>query len=234
MTEYYNKKYNVYLRQGEYYNNLYITKIERQERNNYKTIYVTYICFCGNENTTKAWAIAKKRTQSCGCLQIKKIKTHGKSYEWWYRTFRNIVTRCYNPNNSHYHCYGGRGIKVCKEWNYLEIGNEKAIENFEKWINENNFQPGLTIERIDVNKDYCPENCTFIPIAEQSDNKTSTRKYTLNGETKSVRDWIDSGASKVSYSALLQRLNRGWDINEALNTPPLKSNGKIKNEYLGS
>ena len=84
--------------------------------------------------------------------------------------------RCYNPNNTGYVNYGGRGIKVCQEW--LE-----DYENFYQWAMDNGYHEGLQIDRIDNNKGYSPDNCRWVDRYVQANNKRNIKKYTLNGKT---------------------------------------------------
>ena len=143
-------------------------------------------------------------------------KTHGlgkpKTYSHWY----NMKTRCFNKNNAKYKNYGGRGITVCDEW--------ISFVNFHNWAINNGFEEGLTLERIDVNGNYCPENCTWIPMSQQAKNRRVNRMITYNGITDTIRGWtIRLGFKKET---LRNRLNYyGWSVERAL-TEPLRGGDK--------
>lgn len=119
-----------------------------------------------------------------------------------------MIQRCNNSNNKDYRYYGGKSIKICKEW--------LKFPNFEKWAFKNGYQENLTIERIDVNKNYCPENCCWIPKSEQSKNKTNNIKITAFGETKNLADWVNDNRCSVNYQTIQQRLKSGLSPEEAI------------------
>lgn len=101
-----------------------------------------------------------------------KNMTHGETKTRLYRIWSHMKTRCYNSKHDKYRYYGGRGIIICEEWHqYLP---------FRKWALDNGYQPHLTIERNDVNGNYCPENCTWITQAQQAKNK---RRSGMEGAT---------------------------------------------------
>ena len=127
-------------------------------------------------------------------------------YEW-----TGMKGRCNNPNYNGYHRYGGRGIKVCEEWN-------NSFEAFQKWAMNNGYTDELTIERIDVNGNYCPENCCWIPFNEQAKNRrTSLRVIDKDGKEKLAMDIAERNG--IAMRNVCARIHDGWDINEALNTP---------------
>ena len=90
--------------------------------------------------------------------------------------------RCYKKNVRAYNTYGARGIRICDEW----LNDFKV---FYDWAMSNGYTDELTIERIDVNGNYCPENCTWIPLSEQSKNRTCVRKITFNNMTMTMAEW---------------------------------------------
>lgn len=126
------------------------------------------------------------------------------------RTFHHMHDRCYNKNDKRYNDWGGRGIKICDEWN-------EDIESFIQWAVSNGYQPGLSIDRIDNNDDYCPDNCRWVTLSENNQNRRSSRYYTYLGKTQNLQQWCDE--FNVSRSMVNKRLEMGWEFEEALLTP---------------
>lgn len=113
-----------------------------------------------------------KRDEKVRALSVVNKRNHrNKLRDAW----RNIKYRCLNPDCSVYKHYGGRGITMCKEW-------ESSYEQFYKWAISNGYKEGLTIERIDVNGDYCPENCRFVTMREQTYNRRDSYRITFLGK----------------------------------------------------
>lgn len=130
------------------------------------------------------------------------------------RLLSSIKYRCNCPTSQDYHLYGARGIKVCEEWS----NNSKS---FIKWALENGYEEGLTIDRIDVNKGYSPDNCRFVNMTVQNRNRTNTRFFTINGVTKSLPEWCE--IYNLNYKIVNQRINRDKRIiEEALEIVPYK------------
>lgn len=100
------------------------------------------------------------------------------------KIYQNMKQRCYNSKTLRYERYGGRGIKICKEW----LGSN-GKNNFIQWAFDNGYEPDLSIERIDINKDYSPENCKWIELKNQSKNTCRTHLITHNGKTQCLEDW---------------------------------------------
>lgn len=107
------------------------------------------------------------------------------SSQGWYRIYWGMRNRCENPNVSSYKYYGGKGISVCEEW--------KDPRAFGKWAEENGYKDGLSIERIDVSKGYCPSNCKWIPRNEQGFNRSDSVRATKDGITKTRKQWEAEG-----------------------------------------
>ena len=173
-------------------------------------------CDCGNMYEVSVDSLRNGRTKSCGCLHsevtkernIKRV-VHGGRGTRLYRIWRGIKTRCQNENNKDYKHYGGRGIKICNEWN-------KNFAAFRDWALANGYSDALTIDRIDVNGNYCPENCRWADARTQNGNK-STCFLTYNGETRTRKEW--SEITGISVDVIWNRLSNGWSIERALTEP---------------
>jgi len=128
-----------------------------------------------------------------------------------YNTWKAMRARCNNPNNPCYKNYGGRGIKVCDEW-------DKDSLAFIRWALSHGWQEGLTLDRIDNNGDYTPENCRWITRQQQLLNRRSNRIMTLNGKSQTMKEWADELG--INQQTLSNRINRQkWDDEKALTTP---------------
>lgn len=155
-----------------------------------ENIKYTYIvkckCECGNIIKVLKHNLIRGNTKSCGCLQkevvSKSFSKHNLSKTSLYKKFLKMIERCENTNSKAYKYYGGRGITICDEW-------RNDFVEFYNWAYANGYKENLTIERIDVNGNYCPENCKWIPLLEQAKNKTNTIWITYNNETHILADW---------------------------------------------
>jgi hypothetical protein len=130
------------------------------------------ICDCGNESVVRGACLRNMNTQSCGCLNTEKRRerktTHGYSSNRIHKVWRGINDRCYNPNRTGFSNYGGRGISVCSEW-------RNDFTTFYQWAIESGYSDELTIDRIDNNEGYSPQNCRWVSIHQQMAN---TRRNT--------------------------------------------------------
>lgn len=148
--------------------------------------------------------------------QKRRATKHGFYGESWYKSYMGMFQRCYQENYEGYERYGGRGIKVCDEWH--DIGN------FAEWVKTSNYQKGLTIERLDVNGDYCPSNCVWATPREQANNRSTTVMLTYNGQTRPLAEWAD--AYGLNRHTLWSRLNKShWTVEKALTTPVVGAKG---------
>lgn len=145
-------------------------------KNKFGSRYAKWLCKCDCGNYCEMTTDSLKRNRhnhSCGCLakehldaMAKANVTHGMSGTRLYGCYKAMMSRCYREKDIHYHAYGQRGITVCDEWRH----NAKV---FIDWAVSNGYSDNLTLERIDVNGNYEPQNCTWIPMVDQYKNKQS-------------------------------------------------------------
>lgn len=180
-------------------------------------------CECGKEVTTRRSHLINGDSKSCGCLTRftgATTTTHGLSSHPVYSSWDHMKRRCNNPKDDAYENYGGRGIKICEEWN-------NSFEAFYKDMGDT-YRKGLTLERKDVNGDYSPENCVWATRVEQQNNRRNTRYITLFGEKIAFSEVARK--YNINKATLKHRLdNMGLSPEEAISTPVGKSNwGKRK------
>ena len=131
--------------------------------------------------------------------------------------FIHMKDRCYNPNFRDYKNYGGRGITICEEWQTPH--SWKGGRAFRKWALENGYADNLTLDRIDVNKGYSPENCRWVSMKTQQNNKRNNRLITYNGKTQTIALWCEE--LKLPFSTVKNRLNRGLPAEKVLSKKAL-------------
>lgn len=163
-------------------------------------------CECGNKHVVRSDSLTGGLVRSCGCLKLEQDRInlevnhrHKESKSRLHNTWLKMKGRCNNPTDGSYERYGGRGISVCKEW-------DKSYETFRDWALENGYQENLSIERIDNNGDYEPNNCEWIELREQANNRRNTIWIEWDGKTKNLMQW--SKELGINYSTLHSRYNR--------------------------
>lgn len=139
----------------------------------------------------------------------KLAQKHGLSHTRLHRIWHSMYCRCYYSSTNQYKNYGGKGIKVCEEWKH-----DQGFINFYNWAINNGYDDKLTLDRIDNEKDYCPENCRWSTPKFQSNHKTNNVYYTYNGKTQTSKQWCDEYG--ISQTTLNDRLKRGWTLEQAL------------------
>lgn len=173
-------------------------------------------CDCGNEKTVSGNKLRSGNTKSCGCMQKEFLdgrmrRKHGLTNTKLYATWENMKHRCSDPNNWMYPHYGGRGIKVCEEW--------LDSSTFFEWALSHGYEEGLSIERTNVNGNYEPNNCKWVPIEEQYLNRTDSHFVTAFGKTQTISEWAKE--SGLKYDTIERRLNQyGWDAERAVTVRP--------------
>lgn len=170
-------------------------------------------CDCGNETIVTADSLTGGHTISCGCYHMERItesnSTHHESNTPLYAVWNGMKSRCYNPNSTFYNYYGGRGICICDDW-------KNSYVKFRDWALENGYDSGLSIDRINVDGNYCPENCRWIDCVAQANNRRSNRIFTFNGETHNLKEW--SNILGINYKKLHRRISSGWNFERAILT----------------
>lgn len=185
-----------------------LTALYRLHDYHKKQTYWLCVCDCGNLKEVYLGNLRNGKVKSCGCLHDTQAITHGKTSTRLYKIYTNMKARCYNKKTSYYKNYGARGIKVCDEWltNFI---------NFYDWANDNGYQDGLTINRIDNNGNYKPDNCEWVDMKTQQRHKRNNKTYTINGETHCLKEWCE--ILNLNYDNVWARINRyNWSIETAL------------------
>lgn len=157
-------------------------------------------CKCGKQTKVNTCHLKSGHTKSCGCLHKEVVSgkncnfyKHGKTKTRQHNLWTGIIDRCYNTKNQDYYNYGGRGIGVCKEW----LDKKEGFINFYNWAMENGYKDNLTIDRIDNNKNYEPNNCRWATVEDQAKNRRCNHLITYKGKTHNLKEWAK--IKKISY-----------------------------------
>lgn len=159
------------------------------------------LCDCGNYTVKSSAHLKDGNAKSCGCIN------HGLSHTRLFTIWASMKDRCYNKSHNQYKNYGARGITVCDEW-------RKTFLSFYSWALNNGYTDELSIDRINNDKGYCPDNCRWATMKEQQNNKRTNRVITYCGKTQTLTQWAEEIG--VNRNTLLYRLKRGWTIERAL------------------
>ena len=199
---------------GQKFNRLTILDIWQDPK---KLYYMCrYQCDCGTVKEARLTYVKNGHLKSCGCLkyihsaQPTKDDAVGKNKHPLYHAWASMMSRCYHKSSTAYYLYGGRGIKVCDDW--------RNFWNFVKWSDSVGGRPdGYTLDRIDVNGNYCPENCRWASVEVQQNNKRTNHHLTYNGETLTLSQW--SRKLGLSRYAIQYRFMQGWTAEDILTIP---------------
>ena len=166
---------------GERYGRLTVVRLSERKTNQGKPLWVCR-CDCGNEVEVPRKRLIEGSTKSCGCYRREFSReqhtTHGQSRDGnahtrLFRIWTGMKDRCNNPKSKYYDKYGGRGITICREW--------ELYSAFHRWASEHGYTDQLTIDRIDNDKGYSPDNCRWATYSEQENNRRNNVKYEVNG-----------------------------------------------------
>ena len=169
---------------------------EHPERGNDGSVMWLCKCDCGNTKIINGKSLRTGLSTSCGCSLVK----HGMHGTRLYSIFDGMRRRCYDPKHQWYKRYGARGIRICDEW----LEDRGA---FFAWAKTNGYREDLTIDRIDTNGNYCPENCRFVDMKTQINNRSITPAVVINGESKTISEL--ASITGIEYQTLYRRYKRG-------------------------
>lgn len=192
------------------FNKLFVLKLaDKKKRADSKRYRYYYLCKCdcGNEIIVEKSHLLNGHTKSCGCERKKpnqgqfklKYKVNKDIYKRIYNIWRGIKTRCFNKNDSHYKDYGERGITICKDW--------LCFQNFYDWAMNNGYQDNLSIDRIDVNDSYYPQNCRWATNKTQNRNKRNNHLIYVKGIIAPVSEICEIFG--VNKNIVFYRLKKG-------------------------
>ena len=188
-----------------------LTVLERDSFVNGKTRWLCS-CECGKQVSVIGQLLRNGKTKSCGCLRADRASEVAFKHGGYVgckpsrtmRIWKNMIQRTCNPNCRMYSRYGGAGIGVCESW-----------RTFERFLSDMGQAPDdLTLERVDNNKGYSPDNCKWATYTEQNRNKSSSKNLTLNGKTQVAVAWIQELG--LTDSKVYKRIRRGWSDEEVL------------------
>lgn len=167
-------------------------------------------CDCGNFKLINSEHLISNKIISCGCYKKEIMRSknninykHGKAHTRLYNIYNNMKSRCYNKNNKRYKNYGRRGIIICDEW----LNKESGFLNFYNWAMQNGYKDDLTIDRIDVNGNYEPNNCRWATAKEQMNNTTRNHYLIYKGQKYTMAQL--SKIFKIKYDIFKKIIKRG-------------------------
>lgn len=199
---------------GQKFNKL--TAVERLENDNGGIPVWLCKCDCGNFTRVRGKNLKNGAVKSCGCLLKKGTQTtHGLSDSKIYNIWNGIKARCFNPKSCSYKRYGARGISVCEEW-------KNSFESFYSWSIQNGYAENLTIERINNDGNYCPENCKWVSRKEQCRNRRTNIVFEYMGEKHILMEWCE--ILNLDYKFIHNRIYKmGWSFEKSISTPKIQN-----------
>ena len=153
-------------------------------------------CDCGNTYYGRSYELKNGIVKSCGCLEIENRQhigkeIHGLSQLPIYKVWKSMKARCYRETDKRYSRYGGRGISVCNEWLH-------SPEAFIEWANKNGYSKGLSLDRIDNNSNYSPENCRFVSTAINNRNSSNVKLHDM--EILKIKELYANGWKQIDIA----------------------------------
>lgn len=176
-------------------------------------------CECGNYKIVRSHDLVGGRVKSCGCIRSETTRkqgfrnaTHNMTGTRLWRIWSGMKQRCKKDKNYTH-------VSVCEEW--------EKFECFYSWAISNGYKDGLSLDRIDCNGDYCPENCRWATWKQQENNRRNNRLFTYKGETKTVAQWSD--LTGIRAATISWRINAGWEEKDIFMKPDL-NNARIRRQ----
>lgn len=198
-----------------------LKKIEPKYVHGYPRPMYLCKCKCGNIGKVGARELMSGHSKSCGCLSAEMLSKmrykHGETGTKLYWAYSHMIERCYNKNDKSYYNYGGRGITVCDEWREKPDG----INNFFNWAKSSGYDENnkdLSLDRIDVNGNYEPNNCRWVDRYVQANNKRNNIELNVYGHRLTPKQF--SREFNYNYQTTLDRVNREWTVEEMLAIDP--------------
>ena len=188
-----------------------LTCLEYEKRGTH--IYWKCLCDCGNTTWVRGINLTSGAVKSCGCAKNHVNRVHGMSHTRIHSIWIRMHQRCENPKNDKYKWYGAEGKTVCPEWHGTE-----GFVRFMEWSYANGYADDLTIDRINGDKGYSPDNCRWITQKEQALNTRRNRRFTVNGENLTVKELAEKYG--ISEGKVRSRIRWNWSIEEALEIVP--------------
>lgn len=192
---------------GKTFGRLYVMGVD--DDGGRKTKYIC-ACDCGNFKSIRSDALLSGATKSCGCIKreqdkinLKRTQSHKQNGTRLYEIWQGMKKRCYNKNCPDYPNYGGRGIKVCDSW-------KNDFSTFYKWATENGYNINLSIDRINNNGGYEPNNCRWTDSKTQANNRRSNIIIRIGNRKKTLKEWCE--IFNVPYKTVNARYHSNSDI----------------------
>lgn len=194
---------------GKKYNRLTIVDIYKNDKKS--TTMCICKCDCGNKVYTRLSRVLNEETVSCFC--IRKKYQDRKETDLIYLVWFCMINRCYKKDDKRYVYYGQRGITVCDDW-------KNSFDNFYIWAKSNGYKKGLSLDRINNNGNYEPNNCRWATKTEQARNKRNNKIIEYNGETHCLSEWCE--ILNLDYNLVRGRIYEGWSVEKAFTTKKLR------------
>lgn len=187
-----------------------LTALYRLHNYHKKGVYWLCFCECGNLSEVYSGHLRNGHTKSCGCLNRVPTKgntKHGQHGTRLYHIYDSMKARCYNKNNTAYKYYGKRGITICDEW-------LNDFMTFYNWAMNNGYNDTLTIDRINNDGKYGPNNCRWVDVTSQNNNRRNNVYLTYNGKTQPIKEWAKE--LNVNVKTLYTRKFKNWNVHDIL------------------